>query len=510
MRDGTGIARGSRAGRLIVRGTASSGLGFAIRFGARFLFLFVAGRLFGAALFGAYSIATALVEAAVIAAGLSTKWMLFKWLNEREEGDRPALHVVIDTALMVFAAGAAIAAVIIVLVAATPGPWIAANTEAAIFALALMVPLQALIELLLAATRWTEKMRYEVVAKNVMQPYASIVVAIGAWWLGWMQEGLFLSYIAGTIASLVYTLYGVRRCFGSLGLRDYRPDLGGMSRHFRAAMPTTGTELIDALYTRLDIYVVGILLGERAAGIYGMARQLSMPIRQARQAFDGMLVPIVARTFSQAGPTSTGISIASAARLVLIVQLGGAIVLTAVGSPLLHALGKGFHAAYGALLCLAAAEVIQGAFGLGELVLIYSRPRIAVAMTAGFMVFGVAGAVLLEPHLGLTGIALAVLLSYSARAVVRRQLLRHIHAVEIPTFYWAGPIIAAAAGLAVAVALGWQLGDRHGLAGAVPAVAGGLAAYLVLLLLWVRTTGESLVPQGFVSGDPAAAEAPAA
>jgi O-antigen/teichoic acid export membrane protein len=436
--------------------------------------------------------------------------MLFKWLNEREgEGGRPAIHIVIDTALMVFAASAAIAAAIMILVAAAPGPWIADNTEAAIFALALMIPLQALIELLLAATRWTELMRYEVVAKNVMQPYASIVVAILAWWFGWMQEGLFLSYVAGTIASLGYTLYGVRRCFGSLGLRNYRPDLARIGRHFRAAMPTTGTELIDALYTRLDIYVVGILLGETPAGIYGMARQLSMPIRQARQAFDGMLVPIVARTFAEAGPTSTGRSIASAARLVLIVQLAGAIVLTALGSPLLHALGKGFHAAYGALLCLAAAEIIQGAFGLGELVLIYSRPRVAVAMTAGFMAFGVAAAILLEPHLGLTGIALAVLLSYAGRAVVRRLLLRHIHAVEIPTAYWAGPMVAAIAGLAAAVALGWQLGDRYGLAGAVPGLIGGLAAYAILLYLWVRTTGESLVPQGFVSGDPVAAEAPA-
>ncbi|MDB5693070.1 MAG: Membrane protein involved in the export of O-antigen and teichoic acid-like protein, partial [Alphaproteobacteria bacterium] len=445
LRDGAAPAKENRAGRLIVRGTASSGLGFAIRFGARFLFLFVAGRLFGATLFGAYSISIAVVEAAVIAGGLSTKWMLFKWLNEREgEGDRPAIHIVIDTALMVFAASAAIAAAIMALAAAAPSRWIGANAEVAIFALALMIPLQALIELLLAATRWTEVMRYEVVAKNVMQPYGSIAVAILAWWLGWMQEGLVLSYIAGTIASLVYTLYGVRRCFGGLGLRRYRPDLRRISRHFRAAMPTTGTELIDALYTRLDIYVVGILLGASWAGIYGMARQLSMPIRQARQAFDGMLVPIVARTFSHSGPTSTGRSIASAARLVFIVQLAGVIALTAIGSPLLHALGKGFHAAYGALLCLAAAEVIQGAFGLGELVLIYSRPRVAVAMTAGFMIVGVAGAVLLEPHLGLTGVALAVLLSYSGRAVVRRILLRRLHAVEIPTSSWWGPLAAAA------------------------------------------------------------------
>src|SRR5207302_637590 len=100
---------------------------------------------------------------------------------------------------------------------------------------------------------------------------------------------------AGTVASLVYTVYGLRRCFGGFQLRRFRPDARRIARHFRAAIPSTGNEMIDALATRLDIYVVGLMLGETAAGIYGMARQLSLPIRLARQAFDGMLVPVVSR-----------------------------------------------------------------------------------------------------------------------------------------------------------------------------------------------------------------------
>ena len=505
MRDEADTRKANRAGRLILRGTASSALGFGIRFGARFLFLFVAGRLFGATLFGAYSIATAIVEAGVIAGGLSTKWMLFKWLNERDpDAGRPAVHIVLDTALMVLAASSALALTVMLLVAVSPASWFGDNTEAALFALAPMIPLQALIELLLGATRWTELMRYEVVAKNVMQPYASIVVALGAWWLGWRQEGLYLSYVAGTVASLAYTFYGLQRCFNGLKLWRYRPDFKAIRRHFRAAMPTSGSELIDALYTRLDIYLVGALLGERYAGLYGMARQLSMPIRQIRQAFDGMLVPVVARTFAEAGPTRTGRSIASAARLVLLVQLAGVIILTAIGGPLLYALGKDFHSAYGALLCLAAAEVIQGAFGLSELVLIYSRPRIAVAMTAGFMLVGVAGAILLEPRLRLAGIALAILISYAGRAVVRRLLLRRLHEVEIATDYWSGPIAAAAAGLATAIVTGPRVAGMSGFAGAAPSLLAGLAAYALILFLWVRTSGESLLPQGFVSGEVAA------
>ena len=53
---------GDKAQRLILRGGRSAAIGLVIRFGARILFLFVAARLFGALLFGAYSLAIAVVE----------------------------------------------------------------------------------------------------------------------------------------------------------------------------------------------------------------------------------------------------------------------------------------------------------------------------------------------------------------------------------------------------------------------------------------------------------------
>ncbi len=308
--------------------------------------------------------------------------------------------------------------------------------------------------------------------------------------------------------SLAYTIYGLGRCYEGFALRRFRPSPRRIWRHFRAAIPSTGTDLIDAFATRLDIYVVGLLLGETAAGIYGMARQLSMPIRQTREAFDGMLVPVVARTFTHKGATDTGVSTASVARLILLVQLVELIGLTVIGLPLLHALGRRFFLGYGALLCLIAAELIQGAFGVSELILIYSRPRVAVTMTAGFMVFAVGGAVLLEPEYGLTGIAFAILLSTAARALCRRLLLRHFHEVDISPFYWLWPLAAAAAGLAAAEGLIWAFGPDRGFEIAIPAALAGLVVYGLALLAWVRLSGESLLPQGFVSAE-AATEAAA-
>ena len=56
----------------MLRGAAGAGLGFAIRLGARVLLLALAGRLYGASLFGAFGIAVSTVEVLVAIAGLST------------------------------------------------------------------------------------------------------------------------------------------------------------------------------------------------------------------------------------------------------------------------------------------------------------------------------------------------------------------------------------------------------------------------------------------------------
>jgi O-antigen/teichoic acid export membrane protein len=486
------------SGRLVVRGALSSGLGFVVRFGARFLFLFVAGRLYGGTLFGAYSLTAATVEAAVIGGGLSTKWMLFKWLDD-EGARRPPLHIVLDAGLLVVPASAAIAAVLVAGALAAPTALIGGRAGGAAIAMLLMIPLQALIELLLAATRWTEIMRHELVAKNLIQPYAGILVAIGAYALGWRGEGLFLSYIAGTLASVAYSFLALCRCFQLSGLSGYRVHRTGIGDKLRAVVPTLSVEASDALYSRLDIYVVAALLGQHAAGVYAMARQLSVPVRQIRQAFDGMLVPVVARTVAGRDHADAAVPVAAAARLILLVQLPALILLAAIGMPLLRLIGSGFDAGFPALLLLAAAETIQGAFGTSELVLIYARPKMAAALTVSFTLLCIALALALERPFGLTGVALAVLLGYGGRAAARRIVLGRAFSSRVGPKYWAGPALCGIGGLLAAFLAAGAGEPRDPFIGALAAAA-GLSAYAGLLLVWVRTSRPALLPQGFLAG----------
>jgi O-antigen/teichoic acid export membrane protein len=354
-----------------------------------------------------------------------------------------------------------------------------------------------LLDLFSAATRWRHLIRYEVVGRSIVEPYAGVVGTIAAFLLGFTGAGLLVGYWAGTLAALLYVLLGARRSLGGFDLRRYRTRPAVLLAMLHGTWANTATDFLNALYGRMDLYLVGLILGEGAAGIYGMARQVRTPIRQVRQSFDGLLTPIVAKTLAATGPIETGRALARAARLILVIQLPVLIILAAIGMPLLKAIGPGFAVGYWALLLLAAAESIQGAFGLGDLIFVYRRPGLGLWITGASILLGLLGGLILIPEWGVTGAGLAVLLTYSVRAVHRRYVLRASFGIRTPIGYNVGPLAATAvATLAAILAAHAFHAPTLIYAGAA---AAGLAAYAVLLFAWLRLTGESLKMHGFVA-----------
>lgn len=486
--------------RILMRGGASAAFGFVIRLGARLVFLFVAGRLYGATLFGAFSIAVAVVELAVTVGALGAKRQLFK-LIEDEHGDRSPAHILVDTAVAVGAASAAIAAAIMLTVALLPGGLVATDTRRTLILLAPMIGGQALMDLMLAATRWTHLMRYEVTARSVIEPYAGVAVSAAAWFAGLGGIGLAAGYWAGTLAALGYALFGVCKCFGGAAFGGYRFEVQRAVALVRVTAVPTVADFANALFARADVYIVGILLGEAPAGIYGMARQVRTPIRQVRQSFDGMLAPLVARTLRVNGPLRTGQALASASRLILAIQLPVLVALAVAGQPLLRALGPGFVAGYGAMLMLAAGEAIQGAFGVGDLIFLFREPRVALRVTlVGVAVNIAAGFALIGP-LGVNGAAVAVLAAFAASAAVRRHALATRYGIATHLAFSAGPCLAALVSAAVAFAGMALLRSTADWLRLSVVLAASLAAYGGALKFWMVSQRTSLAMTGFATTD---------
>lgn len=487
---------GAEAQRLILRGGRSAAAGFAVRLGARLLFLFAAARLFGAALFGAYSLAIAAVELLVTISGLGMKRILFKFLDE-DGSERPPVHVVLDAAILVTAAGMLLAGTAIFIVLLIPGSLVSGNTATAFIFVAPMIIGQALLDLALAATRWKHRMHYEVASRSIVEPYAGLAAAVAAFLAGYRETGLLIGYWTGTLAALAYAILGIRRCYGAFGLGHYRLLPSRLAAMLQAASATTLSEFISGLLARLDLYLVGILLGESPAGIYGMARQVRTPIRQVRQSFDGLLTPLIAKVLAVRGTRETGTATASASRLILALQLPILITLIVIGQPLLHWFGPIFVIGYWAMVILALAETVQGAFGITELIFLYRRPAIALQITAAGIAVTLATGWMLIPPLGIDGAALAVLSGVVAAALIRRLALKASFGIAIPARYSAGPVAAALLAIAGGIGVAALLRPGPDLLVDGLSLIAGLAIYAATLKAWLMAAGDSLSLRNF-------------
>ncbi|MGZ8285194.1 MAG: lipopolysaccharide biosynthesis protein [Allosphingosinicella sp.] len=478
--------------RLIMRGAQASAAGFVVRLAARLLFLLAAGRLFGPAAFGAFAVAVAAVELVVAAGSLGTKKTAFQLLEGGGQSERPAAHRLLDLALLVAAASLALSLLVMAAAALVPSTILRPATAAALIMLVPMAAGQALLDLFLAATRWKQAIRYEVVARSVVEPWSLLAGCGLAWLLGWRAEGLAIGYWCGTLAALAYAVFAARRQFGGFRLSGYRPATGRFARILGRSASNASTDLVNGLYMRADLFLVGILLGEAAAGLYGMARQIVAPLRQVRQSFDGLLIPLVAKRLATRGSGASSEALASATRLILILQLPYLLAVVVVGRPLLDWMGPGFEAAYAAMAILAIAETLQSAFSIGDLVFVYLRPGLGLRMTLVSIGVGVAAALLLIPPFGIAGAALSVLAAHGVRAALRSRLLRSRFQFSAGLAHQLGPVAAAALAAAVGVAIGSP---------PLFALAASLAAYTAAVLLWAKAGRHSLGLAGFTATD---------
>lgn len=473
--------------RLIMRGAQASAAGFLARLAARLLFLLVAARLFGPAAFGAFAVAVATVELVVAAGSLGTKKTAFQLLEEDGSARAPA-HRLVDLALLVAGTSLLLSLLVVAAALLVPSAVLAPATAAALVLVAPLAAGQALLDLFLAATRWKQAIRYEVVARSLVEPWALLAGCGLAWWLGWKAEGLAIGYGFGTLAALAYAVLGARRRLGGLRLAGYRPDAGAFARILRSSASNASTDFVNALYMRADLYLVGILLGETAAGLYGMARQIVAPLRQVRQSFDGLLIPMVARSLATRGSGASSEALSSATRLILILQLPYLLAVVVVGEPLLDWLGPDFPAAYAALTVLAVAETLQSAFSIGDLVFVYLRPGLGLRLTLAGIAVGIATALLLIPPFGLAGAACSVLAAHGVRAAGRSRLLRSRFAFSAGPAHPLAPVAAAALAAAAGVAIGTP---------PLLALAASLAFYAAAILAWARLGRHPLGLAGF-------------
>ncbi len=441
-----------RDSRDITRGAGLNYLGFAARLGSRAPFLFLAGLLYGEAVFGRYTFALAVVETAAALSLFGVKRSMLKFMSQAQAtggslpkaiGNAVALPIIAATAMTAAVAGGAVGL----------ATWF--NTPPAAQALLLLAPAIPLIvtaDVLLAAIRFTRDMRPEVLARSVAEPLTLTVALVAAYAAGVREAGLFVAYLASVAAAAGGALFffirrfPLRDCLAvRLRWRDMR-ELVGYSG------PTALYDLLMLLSSRVDVYLVTFFFPEAVVGVYGMAWQFSSFVKKIRAGFDPILAPVLSQSLADGDLRRAEGQLAMVSRWVLTVQVPVVLAFAFLGDELLGLMSGAFAGGAVVLTILALGDTIHGSAGLAEYPFLFERPVANVGFGALQLVANVALGILLIDALGPEGAALGVLGSYALVNAVRLVALRRTFGIAMLKPAMVKPLVAGgAAGAALLV-----------------------------------------------------------
>lgn len=451
IRDAAEVAESDR--RDLARGAGVNYLGFVARLGARIPFLFLAGLLYGEVRFGEFTFGITVVETVAAVALFGLKRSLFKFMSEAEEaGGRPHQAIADGLAVAVMTGGAA--TLLVGLGADRLATLFRFPTAAdALRLLSLAIPLIVLSDVLLTATRFTRRMRYEVWARSVGEPITLVAVITVAWLAGFREAGLQLGYVASLGVAAVLSaaffvrLFPVWECLTApLRWREIR-------RLAAFSGPTAGYDLLTLVVDKVDIFLVTFYSPPAVVGVYGMARQFATVTKKIRHGFDRILPPVLAQAVAAGDIGRARGQLVTVSRWILTVQVLIVLGFVFYGDEVLGLLGGQFGGAALILVLLMAGDAINGSLGVAELTIVYLKPWANVAIGAVMLAVGVAANVWLIRAWGAEGAAAAVLLTYAVANALRVGANRWLLGIHTVAARLLKPLAAAVPAVAVLLAV---------------------------------------------------------
>jgi len=412
--------------RDIFRGSLLNIGGFLLRMVSRVPFLFIAGQLYGARLYGEWVLATALIESAAVVGTFGFKLTLFRFLHDAK--DRSAEDVVRHVLTLTMSLAFSLAFVF----------WLSAdylarlfNTPAAghkIAFLAWVIPAIVLTDVLLAATWAKRVVHFDVIARSIVEPATTTILSYALFQFGFPDMGLPITYAvafsasAATAAVSFARLYSWPALFRG-GLRmPYLCELAKMSAS------TSVHDIIGLLFSRIDILAVGYFFNPAAVGLYGMAQQFLTVMEKITLSFVPILIPVLTEALRTRDVPRARSQLLAVGGRIIAMQAPVVLVFFVAGHFFLSLIGPGFTAAWGVLMILTLGAWANGVLGLSEIALLSVRPHANPQASMMRLALYAIVVVPLQATLGISGVAMAnVLATFAAnlaRALVCRPALR--------------------------------------------------------------------------------------
>ena len=453
----------------LARGGRLNVFGFVLRLAARLPFLFIAGRVYGAAQLGRFAYAVLTVEFAAQIAALGLRRGLAQQLANAK---KPQSCIVAD-ALLVAAIGSAIGMAI--LIAFPKAMYPTTRVHGMDHLLAITVIAIAWTDIALAALAYHDDVASTVRARSIVEPWTISIVAF-VWSYISIEDGLIISYVFSMCAALVAALIPLVRCYGLP--RGWKPDLPTALSTAWRNVPVAAADAVEWASRRIDLAVLGAFMPASFVGIYYVAQQVATLPAKLKTSFEPVLGPAIARRIAAGDRGAVAKQVRQVTYWIIAAQLGIALALGIPGRAVMALVGSGFTGGTAMLAFLLAAEVIAAAAFVSEAALIYvARKRnmmlslVMLALEAGLA----AALILIMRDEGLpqafqaTGPAIGLCIALAFAAITKSRLLRSQLGERVSGWRW-DLAWATAAGVAVGALIRLILPQTWQLIIGVPAI----------------------------------------
>lgn len=421
----------------LARGGRTSFIGYVLRLAARFPFLFIAGRLYGAESLGRFAYATMVVELVAMFATLGLKRGLAEAMAARPDDETNALY---DSLLVSLIAGLLGAALLI----AVPQIVFPATTLTPLdrwFPLIIIAIVAS--DISLAALAFRHDIGATVRARSLVEPWVLSIAALALAFTMLKPDGLIIAYLLSMVAAAAASLAPAWAAFGPpVGWRPNAPALWSLARR---NMALAGADITEWGARRLDIFILGRFAPAEIVGIYYVAQQIASLPQRLKSSFDPILAPVLATNLAQGRTTKAALHIRQVGFWVSAAQLGVVLALGITGQAGMGLFGPIFAGGAAVLALLLLAELFAAQAAVAESALVYvARGRnfswslLGITIQAGL-------SLLLVPRYGGEGAAAALAASALILSVAKSRLLARLLSHPVAGWRWSLLIAGAPA-----------------------------------------------------------------
>lgn len=305
------------------------------------------------------------------------------------------------------------------------------------------IPLIALTEVATTATRHFRTMFWDMLAKAVVKPWGFLLLGIFAFYAvrgGTLPSGhvisseqaLLMAYVGSLLLPAVIALIAMNKSFKSQDRQLARaPTVAGVIAIIRSSWPIALNETGLMAFRRADILLLAIVAGPTTTGVYYLAQQIGTVVAKMRHLYEPMLAPIIAQSRSL---ETIGAHLTRLTLFIFMTQMAIICVFVIFGNSILHLLGAEFAAGVLVVIVILVGELMEGSFGLSELVMVYRNPALPPRQVLLTLALEVALVSYLADNFGALGAASGFAIAMAALAGMRIYMVRRLYGLNV--FQW--------------------------------------------------------------------------